>query len=90
MSVPSELLLLRIVGEVVLRVDSLMKQPDAVQVMVRCWGSEISRSVSEKDTALVVVREFLRGEAYRGVFKTVSISTLGLEAFLHLKRSFQP
>lgn len=55
MSVSAELLLLRFVGEVVIRVDSLVEEPDAVQVVIRCWGSEISRFVPQKDTALVVV-----------------------------------
>lgn len=89
-SISAELPFLRIIGEVVMRVDSLMEESDAVQVVIRCWGSEISRPVPQKDAALVVVREFLWREAYRGVFKTVNIGTLVVKAFLHLKRSFQP
>lgn len=41
MSVSAELLLLRLVGEVVFWVDCLMEESYAVQVVIHCWGSEI-------------------------------------------------
>lgn len=84
-----DLLLLRVVGEVVIRIDSLVEEPDAVQVVIHRWGSEIARSVPQKNTALVVVGEFLWRQAYGGIFKIFSISVIVVEAFLHLKRSFQ-
>ena len=37
-----ELLLLRVVGEVVIGIDRLVEEPDAVQVVIRRWGGEIS------------------------------------------------
>ena len=73
MSVSIELLLLRVVGEVIVRVDSLVEESGAVQVVICCWGCEITQSVSQEDTALVVVRELFWGEAYCGVSKVMSI-----------------
>ena len=51
-----------------------MEESDAVQVVICCRGCEITQSVSQGDTALVVVRELCRGEAYCGVLKSISIS----------------
>ena len=73
MSVSIELLLLRVVGEVIVRVDGLVEESDAVQVVICCRGCEITQSVFQEDTALVVVRELFRGEAYCGVSKVMSI-----------------
>ena len=72
-SVSIELLLLRVVGEVIVRVDGLVEESDAVHVVICCRGCEITQSVSQEDTALVVVRELFRGEAYCGVSKVMSI-----------------
>ena len=73
MSVSTELLLLRVVGEVVVRVDGLVEESDAVQVVICRRGCEITRSIPQEDTALVVAREFFVGEADCGVLKAMSI-----------------
>ena len=72
-SVSTELLLLCIVGEVILRVDGLVEESNAVQVVICRRSCEITRFVPQEDTALVVVRELFWGEAYCGILKAMSI-----------------
>ena len=73
MSVSTELLLLRVVGEVVVRVDGLVEKSDAVKIVVCCWGCEITRPIPQEDTALVVARKFFVGEANCGIWAAMSI-----------------
>ena len=73
MSVSTELLLLRVVGEVIVRIDGLVEESDAVQVVVYRRGCEIIGSVPQEDTLLVVARELFWGEAYCGIWKAMSI-----------------
>ena len=71
-SVSTELLLLCIVWEVIVWVDGLVEESDAVQVVIRRRSCEIARSVSQEDTALVVVRELFWGEAYCGILEAMN------------------
>ena len=74
-SISTELLLLCIVGEVIVRVDGLVEESDAVRVVICRRSCEIARSVPQEDPALVVMRQLFRGEAYCGILEAVSIGT---------------